>query len=118
MSWLVKVVLALSIVGILGYDGVSIVHIHVIAADAADQAAMRASEEWAVSKDVKKAYVSAEISAEEAGGTVPPKSLVIEADGTVHLKVRETATTFVLRHIGPLKKFAIINAGGKGQAVS
>lgn len=112
MAWLIKLAAVLSVAGVLGYDGFSLLHVRVSSADAADHAASAASDVWAHSNDVRAAYASAEASAVEAGGTVPTKSFAIDPDGTVHLAVHETAPTFLLRHLGPLKHWASITSQG------
>jgi hypothetical protein len=118
MGWLTRLVAVLAILGVLSYDGFSMTQVHISTADAADQAALDASASWATTKDVKIAYAVAQAWAEGTGGTIPPGSFAIDADGRVHLSVRETAPTFVLHHIAPLRHFAVITSTGTGQVPS
>jgi len=118
MGWLAKVAIVLSVLGIIGFDGASLLHTQFTTSDTAARAASEAVDAWTNSKDVQAAYAAAEVSASESGGTVPKKTFAIDADGTVQLEVRATAPTFVLRHIGPLKHFAVITSSGTARSVS
>lgn len=118
LGWLTKVSVGLAVLGVLGYDGVSVLHTGFNAADAADHAAGNANDSWVAHKDVQAAYAAAQATASAGGGTVPKQSFAIEADGTVRLQVRETAPTFVLRHIGLLKHFAVVTSAGSARPPS
>lgn len=118
LGWLAKVVVVLSVLGVLGFDGASLLHTGFTASDTAAHAASDAVDVWTSSKDVQAAYAAAEVTAGRSGGTVPKKTFAIDADGTVHLQVRATAPTFVLRHIGPIKHYAVITSSGSARSVS
>ncbi len=100
LGWLAKVVVSLSVLGVLGFDGISLLHARVSVSDSADQAAIAARDAWQDTKNAQRAYAEAQSTATHAGGTVPAKGVVIEADGTVSVVVHKTARTFVLRHLG------------------
>jgi len=116
LGWLTRLVVILSVLGVLGYDAVSVIYAQVSAADTADQAAQSASDSWTAHKNIQSAYSAAEVTAEGAGATVPPSSLVVDPDGTVHLSVRKTATTFVLHYLGSLQKVATATRAGRAGA--
>ncbi|MEP6696731.1 MAG: hypothetical protein ABJA34_07615 [Pseudonocardiales bacterium] len=112
LGWLTKLALALAVVGLLGFDGASLLRTTFRASDTADRAAAEAIDAWTVTKDVQSAYAAAQASTLTSGGAVPRKSFAINADSSVHLQVRETAPTFVLHHIGLLRHIAIIISAG------
>jgi hypothetical protein len=116
MSWLAKLTISLSLVGVVGYDAVSLVHTRVSAADVANRAAIAASVSWAEHRNAGSAYTAAKGVADEAGATVPTGSFAIAPDGSAHLAVRETAPTFVLHHIGPAQRWTVVTESGSALA--
>jgi len=118
LGWVTRLVVVFAMLGILGYDAISVIYAQLSAADAADQAAQSASDSWTARRDVQAAYGAAELTAEGAGGTVPPKSLSIDPDGNVHLSVSKTAPTFVLQYFGSLKKVATATRTGSAKTGS
>lgn len=114
MSWLAKVVVSLSVLGAISFDGISLLHTHVAVADTADHAAVAARDAYQDTKNVAFALAAARSTATEAGGTVPDKGMVITPDGSVRVTVEKTAPTFMLRHLGSLRDTA--HVVGHGQA--
>lgn len=114
MGWLTKVVVVLAVLGTISFDGFSLLHARFTVADTADDAAVAARDAYQGSKNVDLAFAAAQTTANEAGGSVPVKGMVIEPDGSVRVTVKQTAPTFMLRHVGKLKNTA--NVTGHGQA--
>lgn len=114
LGWLAKLVVALSVLGAISFDGISLLHARVSVADTADHAAVAARDAWLDTKNVEFAYTAAQSTAKDAGGTVPANGMVIEPDGSVRVTVQQTAPTFMLRHVGKLKNAAHVT--GHGQA--
>ncbi len=115
LSWLVKIVAILCILGVISYDGISLTHVVVSNADTANRAAFEASDTWSRTKDVHRAYDSAETYALQTGATVQRSSFAVDSDGRVHLVVHRTAPTIILRRIGPLRHYAEIWSPGTGK---
>jgi hypothetical protein len=113
LGWLTKVVVALAIVGIAGFDTIAIIASHVSLTDDANAAAEAANTSWNDDHNVQLAYNAAVTSAEQHGAQVPVKDFSIARNGTVHLTLTHTVTTLVVRHIGPLKKQADVTAKGE-----
>ena len=113
VGWLTKVALVLTLVGIVGFDLVSVATTRVSAADDATHAARAGATTYADTRgDVQAAYRAALSYAEERNGTIEPKDFVVEADGTVRVKVVKTATTLVLYRAGATRKWAHVIAEG------
>jgi Tfp pilus assembly protein PilV len=117
LGWLTRVVIVLSVLGVLGYDVVSVIYTQVSAADVASQAAQAAGDSWSARKDIEAAYDAAELTAEGEGGTVPRSSMSIDPSGTVKLSVVKTAPTFVLQYTGVLKKVATATRAGQAKTL-
>lgn len=114
LGWLAKLVVALSVLGAIGFDGISLLHARVSVADIAGHAAVAARDAWQETKNADFAYAAAQRTAKDAGGTIPVQGMVIELDGSVRVTVERTAPTFMLRHVGKLKNAAHVT--GHGQA--
>ena len=112
IGWLVKVAAVLTIIGIIGFDGVSMAVSHLNAQDDANSAASAAAETWQQTHNVQQALQSA-IDAAGSNDTVVAKTLVIDNDGTVHLSVQRHATTLLMYRLGPLKKYVTVTAAGE-----
>jgi len=116
VGWLTKVALALTVLGVLGFDMVSVAVTKVGAADDASRAAKLGAVAYADSRgNVNTAYAAALAYAEEHNATIDPKDFVVQPDGTVTVKVVKTATTMVFYRTGATKKWAHIVAEGSGR---
>lgn len=113
VGWLTKVAVALVLVGIVGFDVVSVGAAKVSASDNATNAAREGVETYAQSKgDINRAYRAALAYAEEHGGTIDPADFVVEPDGTVRVKVKKTATTLLFFRTGATKRWTEVVGEG------
>lgn len=112
VGWLVKLAAVLTIVGIVGFDGISLAVARLNSQDDANSAASAAAAAWQQTHDVQRAYDAA---TESAGTheTVNAKTFSIDANGTVHLTLTRTATTLVMYRLGPLKKYTVVTVHGE-----
>jgi hypothetical protein len=117
LSWLTRVVLVIAVTAVIGFDGLSIAVAHVSAKDDANSAAVAAATAWVSDKGaLAPTLLAAQNSAAQHDETVLPNSLTVGADGTVHLQLERDATTLLIRHIGPLRSWAIVIVKGSGKA--
>ena len=117
LSWLTRVVLVIAAIAVVGFDGLSIAVAHVSAQDDANSAAAAAATAWVSDKGaLAPTMLAAQNSAAQHAETVIPRSLTVDPDGTVHLKLERDATTLVIRHIGPLRSWATVIVTGSGKA--
>lgn len=112
LGWLTKLAVAIAIVGIALFDSISIFAAHLGASDDANTAAEAASQEYRTTHNVNDAYQAAVESLPSDSESIPPRTFVIEPDGTVNLLLRRTTTTLVVHSIGPLKKYALVVVHG------
>ena len=117
LGWLTKLVIGISIAGVVAFDGVSIGVAHVSAIDDANSAALAASRAWQTSHDMSQALQAAQQTAAEHGETVVEASLHFDSDGTAHVDIERDATTLVVRHIHALRSWMEITAAGSGRSV-
>ncbi len=118
LGWLARVVAILSLLGVLGYDGISLLHARVSVADTADQAAVAARDAWQDTRNAQLAAAAANSVVAESGATIADKGVVIERDGTWRVRVHKTAPTFVLRHLGGLAAVADVTSEGRARPVA
>jgi hypothetical protein len=114
-----RLVVVLGIVGVLGYDGFSIASNHVNTENDAQTAAYAASSAWHAKPNVQLAYQAAvQALAGTPRETVLQQGFTVDADGTVHLLVRDTAPSLVLSHIGPLRHYTVVTEHGDANSVN
>lgn len=123
VSWLVRIVLLLAVIGVVGFDLGSIVVNTVTLSSSAETVAVTVS--LAVDEapagtfpDTRVYDLAVQIVQSEsdgvAGARVVRKGTEIDAEGNVHIRLRRRADTLVTDLIGPLKKYTV--ATGNGQA--
>ena len=114
LGWLTKLVLAMALLGLIGFDGVALVKTNFTAADHASTAAAAGADTYRQTKNVQQAYDAA--VAAVPGDTIDPKKFLVNpATGSVHLTVTEEAVTLWVYRISPLKKYTIVRASADGQ---
>ncbi len=118
LGWLTKLVIALAVIGVIGYDGASLVTANVSTSDHANQYASTGADAFKSTKDVNKAYAMVAADAEAKGDTIDITSFTIAANGYCRLTVHHTATTLWMHRVGFLKKYTVVTAQGEGAPFS
>lgn len=113
LGWLTKVMLVLTIAGVVLFDGVSVGVARMSAQDDANNAATAAAADWKTNHNLQSAFDAAVASVSNPRERVLTRGFRIDPDGTTHLLLRRTATTLVMYRIGPLKKYGVITAKGE-----
>lgn len=113
VGWLGKIAVALAVTGVVLFDGVSVGVAHMNAQDDANSAAVAANAEWQQSHNIQNAYNAAADALSNSDETILTRGFSIDANGTVHLVLRRTATTLVMAKIGPLKKYTVFTVQGE-----
>ena len=70
LGWLTKLAATIALVGLIAFDGVSLVQAHFSAADRAGTYASSAAEKYQGTKDINAAYAEAEAAAQIDGDSV------------------------------------------------
>jgi hypothetical protein len=114
LGWLTRLVVVLSALGLLAFDGISLVVAQFTTADRAGIAARTASDACeASSGDVQKAYDAAYAYAVEMGDAVDTTGFSCLRSGAVSLVYRHEAATLLVEKIGPIKDWAARSATGE-----
>jgi hypothetical protein len=112
-GWLAKIAVVLAVVGVIGFDGISVAAAHLSGTDDANQAASAAAFDYHMNHNAASALNAAADEITNKGEAIVPNSLSIDPDGSVHLLLRREATTLVLYRIAPLKKYTVITVSGE-----
>lgn len=114
LGWLLRLAVGLGLVGVLAFDGISLVTARFQTADAAASAARAAADAYHSSHSVQGAYDAAYAQVASADETVGTRDFRIGPDGSVTLTVTRIAHTLVLHTLGPLRGWARVTATGSG----
>jgi len=115
LGWLTKLAASLAILGLLAFDGFSLVRADFTAADHANTAASAAADVYKQTHDIQKAYDAAAALAKLDGETIDPKSFTVRpTDDHILLTLHRKAKTLWMQEIGPLKKYTDLTGKGEG----
>lgn len=115
IGWLTRITVLLALLGLFGYDAISVVVARTTAADHAVTAAAAGADAWvATHHDLRAVGVAVARSAQATGDTVDPDSPTVDADGTVHARLCRVATTLLLQRTARTREMA--SQCGSGQA--
>lgn len=119
MSWLTKLVVALSLAGLVLFDAISIGTTAVTLTDQGSYAAREASESWKTSQNLQLAYNAAVSAAQEqnAENEVDTATFRVDKDNTVHLTIGREAPTLVLFRWSRTARWAQLQREAKGRAL-
>ena len=109
-GWLTKLVLVLSVLGVLGLDGFAWASARVGAQDSAEQAGRAAASAWEQTGHLQSAYDAALAEVGKSGDSIDPGSFTASPDGAVTLTLRREAATLVLHRIPPLRHLTQVSA--------
>lgn len=117
LGWLTRLVVALAVVALLGFDAVQVGLANVQLQDQANDAATAARDAYAQHHDVTEALAAAQTSAHEANADdlVVKNSLSVQPDGAVSLQLTRPIHTAVAHYL-PVDGFKTVSAGGSAAA--
>ena len=112
LGWLIKLSVTLGVIGLLLFDGVSVVVAKVGVQDDASLAAREASDAADRGADVQGAYDAAVEALADQGSpsVVQTSTFTIGPDATATVTTTRTASTFFLKHIGLLDEWVQASA--------
>ncbi len=108
LGWLTKVVATLAVLGLVGFDAVSLGAAHFRAEDHAQQAVRKAAESYRGSPDLQAAYVAALEEILGTGDTIAPAGFSVSPDGTLTLTLRHETATLLVEKVPPLRRYAVV----------
>ena len=118
LGWLTKLVASLAVLGVLGFDAVSLVSARFQAEDHAQSAVRAANESYRGNKDLQQAYEAAVAEVTDDGDTIAPESFQVAPDGQITLTLHRTAATMVVDRIPPARDWAEVDVTVTGRPSS
>jgi hypothetical protein len=118
-GWLTRIVVIGAVVGLVGFDGLSLVTTRLDIIDEGKQAARAGSSTWRATPDVQAAYDAAARDAAESNAlnVVHTDSFTVARDDTVSLRIDREATTLLLHRIKPLRQWTVVREDVSGRSV-
>lgn len=107
LSWLTKVGVLLVVLGVMLFDVISVGSAHFQVEKLAQEAARRAAQSFAASKDIQVAYESA-LSEAAVTDLIEPASFTVDPEGAVSLTMQRDTPTLLIEKIPPLRDYASI----------
>jgi hypothetical protein len=109
LGWLTKLIVVLSLVGLIGFDLISLGTTRLQAEDHAQAAARAAVEAYSGPNTLQAAYDAALAEVVADGDSIEAQSFSFAADGTVTLTLHRTAQTLLVRKISALREHAEVS---------
>jgi hypothetical protein len=106
IGWLTRVAAILLVIGLIGFEALSIVIARIQLGDTAASAGSTALSVYAGSHSQSVAYQQAQAVAVAAGATIVQRSFRFNVDGSVEFTIRKEAHTLLVQHVGATKKWA------------
>lgn len=106
LGWLTRLVLVLSVLGVIGFDLVSLASARFQAEDHAQSAARAASSAYQGLGDLQAAYDAAYAEVAPHGDTIEAPSFTVAPDGTVTLTLHRLAPTLLVEKLAALRGWA------------
>ena len=106
LGWLTKVVAVLAVLGVIGFDLISLGTSYFQAEDHANAAARAAADAHRTGSNLQAAYDAALAEVVEHGDTIDAGSFTVAPDGRVSLTLRRTAPTLIMEKVAPLREMA------------
>lgn len=110
LGWLTRLTVTLAVLGVIGFDLLSIGVGRLQVQDRAANAAAAARSAWQDSRNVQLAYTAALASLAADGASqdvIDPAQFSVTPDGTVTLTVTHQATTLLAGRIGPARRWTV-----------
>ena len=119
IGWLTKMAVVTALVGLVGYDALSVGVAKVSVADDATTAVQAAAYNWQLSRhNIEVAYRAAQDALPDpVNEQVEVGDFAIDPDGTVHLTVHKRARTLLLYRVHSLAHYAEVSASAAGKSM-
>ena len=114
VGWLTKLALTLGLLGLLSFDGASLVSANFSAANRATTYANDAADSFHNTKNIDVTYAFIVSEAKAKGDTVDAKTFSIGPNGQAHVTLHHTAHTLWMKSVGFLKTYTVVTESGTG----
>lgn len=118
LGWLTRITVVLALLGVVGFDLVSMGAGRLQAEDDAQSAARAAVTSYKADQDLQRAYEAALAHVAKtgaAGSTIAPEGFSVAPDGAVTLTLQHTSPTLVVEKVAPIRSWATASATVTGR---
>lgn len=117
LGWLTRLALSLTVLGVVGFDALSISSTRFSLDEHGASAAREAASTWGQTNDVQRAYDAAVATASDQNpdNRLDPKKFRIDPDGTVHLNIERVAKTVAAHRLDATADWAEIDRDASGR---
>ena len=99
--------------GLAAVDSTAVLFAHLQASDVSDTAANAGATAYANTRDVKSARIAAVEAAKEQDDHVKIVKFSVNDNGFVTVTVQKTASTFIVKRVGFLRNFGVVDETSK-----
>jgi hypothetical protein len=114
-AYMVKLILVITLIGIVLVEGGALVFSKLQAQDLAESAAVAGAASWWHTKNAATARQQAVLNVSDKTSRAKMTAFSLNTDGTVSVSIRLRANTFLLQHIGFLERYTISRATATAQ---
>ncbi len=114
VGWMTKLAVIAAIVGLIGFDAISVGLGHLSTSDDGGKAVQAASQTFQSSHNLQQAYVAA-TRAVNPNEVVNQAGFAVDPDGTAHLSVTNKVHTLVLFRLSVTRKWTVITEKVSGK---
>ena len=107
LGWLTKLIVLVSLLGVVGFDAVTLGAAPFTTEDHAQTAARAAGEAYRATPNPQTAYDAALESIVTTGDTIDAPTFAVAPDGSVTLTVRHETATLLVSKVPQLRRFTI-----------
>lgn len=111
-GWLIQLVVFMAVIGLIGYEAISIAITTINLEDDAREVAQAAAQAYGASRQLAVATEAAETAADELEVSLEELE---EVDGSVEVAISKVADTVVVHRIGPLEELGQVSASGRAR---
>jgi hypothetical protein len=106
LGWLARLTITLTLLGVIGFEVLSIVVARVSIQNYGQEAAQAAITSYQQNHDPALALAAAQVVADQNGAKIAKRSFRVAPDGAVSFDISNTATTLVLYRVDRLASLA------------
>jgi hypothetical protein len=114
LGWMTKIVVVAAIVGVIGFDTISVGLAHLSTADDASNAVQAASQIYETTHNLQLAY-NAAAKTLKPSESLEVKGFAIQPDGTTSLTITNTVRTLLLERSAKTGKLAVVTVATTGK---
>lgn len=118
LGWLTKLAVTLGVLGVVGFDLVSLGASRFQAEDHAQAALRAANDTYRGGRDLQRAYESALAEAGKHGDRIAPTDFAVAPDGTLALTLHRTAPTVLVEKVAALRDWAEVTVTVRARPAS